>query len=170
MCITATMNKLRHRVYKCNDVLFTFFYSDWFIILFDHKFCQFNSTKFYKYKQFNLLEIPPLRTFGSAPAFYFIKTCLLSFLTEAGEIRNRYRPDTDFVRVVSVGACPQTPDSFRIRYRKWWRVVCGPELVTVLSLACPTPLTVDTPVLKIHSIKIHFELYVTLGLCQLLKV
>jgi hypothetical protein len=25
MCITATMNKLRHRVYKCNDVLFTFF-------------------------------------------------------------------------------------------------------------------------------------------------
>jgi hypothetical protein len=26
--ITATMNKLRHRVYKCNDVLFTFFYSD----------------------------------------------------------------------------------------------------------------------------------------------
>ena len=23
------MNKLRHRVYKCNDVLFTFFYSDW---------------------------------------------------------------------------------------------------------------------------------------------
>jgi hypothetical protein len=29
MCITATMNKLRHRVYKCNDVLFTFFYSDW---------------------------------------------------------------------------------------------------------------------------------------------
>ena len=29
MCITATMNKLWHRVYKCNDVLFTFFYSDW---------------------------------------------------------------------------------------------------------------------------------------------
>ena len=29
MCITATVNKLRHRVYKCNDVLFTFFYSDW---------------------------------------------------------------------------------------------------------------------------------------------
>jgi hypothetical protein len=28
MGITATMNKLRHRVYKCNDVLFTFFYSD----------------------------------------------------------------------------------------------------------------------------------------------
>jgi D-lyxose ketol-isomerase len=26
MCITATMNKLRHRVYKCNDVLFTFFF------------------------------------------------------------------------------------------------------------------------------------------------
>ena len=25
MCITATMNKLRHRVYKSNDVLFTFF-------------------------------------------------------------------------------------------------------------------------------------------------
>jgi hypothetical protein len=25
MGITATMNKLRHRVYKCNDVLFTFF-------------------------------------------------------------------------------------------------------------------------------------------------
>jgi hypothetical protein len=25
MCITATMNKLRHRVYKCNDVLLTFF-------------------------------------------------------------------------------------------------------------------------------------------------
>ena len=28
MCITATMNKLRHHVYKCNDVLFMFFYSD----------------------------------------------------------------------------------------------------------------------------------------------
>jgi hypothetical protein len=28
MGITATMNKLRHRVYKCNDVLFTFFNSD----------------------------------------------------------------------------------------------------------------------------------------------
>jgi hypothetical protein len=27
MCIAATMNKLRHRVYKCSDVLFTFFYS-----------------------------------------------------------------------------------------------------------------------------------------------
>jgi hypothetical protein len=27
MCITATMNKLRHRVYKCNDVLFTFFFT-----------------------------------------------------------------------------------------------------------------------------------------------
>ena len=25
-----------------------------------------------------------------------------------------------------------------------WRVVCAPELVTVRSLACPTPLTVDT--------------------------
>ena len=90
MGITATMNKLRHRVYKCNDVLFTFFYSDWFIILFDHKFCQFNPTKFYKYKQFNLLEIPPLRTFGSAPAFYFIKTCTSSFITVVGEIRNKY--------------------------------------------------------------------------------
>ena len=27
MCITATMNKLRHRAYKCNDVLFTFFFT-----------------------------------------------------------------------------------------------------------------------------------------------
>jgi hypothetical protein len=36
---------------------------------------------FYKYKQFNLLEIPPLRTFGSASAFYFIKTCKSSFIT-----------------------------------------------------------------------------------------
>jgi hypothetical protein len=26
---------------------------------------------------------------------------------EAGEIRNKYRPVTDFVRVVSVGACPK---------------------------------------------------------------
>ena len=27
MGITATMDKLRHRVYKCNDVLFTFFFT-----------------------------------------------------------------------------------------------------------------------------------------------
>jgi hypothetical protein len=67
---------------------------------------KFNPTKFYKYKQFNLLEIPPLRTFGSAPAFYFIKTCTSSFITEAGEIQNKYRSVTDFVRVVSIGACP----------------------------------------------------------------
>ena len=78
------------------------------------------------------------RTFGSAPAFYFIKTCISS-ITEAGNIRNKHRPVTDFVRVVSVGACPkpmtvdtpvrfiprslvlvQTPDSFRIRYRTWF--------------------------------------------------
>ena len=91
------------------------FHSDWFILLFDHIFCQFNPTKFYKYKQFNLLGIPLLWTFGSAPAFYFIKICTSSFITEAGEIWNKYRPITDFVRVVSVGACP-------------------------------TPLTVDTPV------------------------
>jgi hypothetical protein len=72
------------------------------LILFDHKFCKFNPTKFYKYKQFNLLEIHPLRTFGSAPAFYFIKTCTSSFIKLAGEIRNKHRPVTDFVRVVSV--------------------------------------------------------------------
>jgi hypothetical protein len=140
MCITATMNKLRHRVYKCNDVLFTFFYSDWFIILFDHKFCQFNPTKFYKYKQFNFLKIPPLRTFGSASAFYFIKTCTSSFITEAGEIRNKYRPVTDFVRVVSVGACPKpmtvdTPVRF-IRYfrslKRFWD--CEFNFVNVLEL------------------------------------
>jgi hypothetical protein len=134
------MNKLRHRVYKCNDVLFTFFYSDWFIILFDHKFCQFNPTKFYKYKQFNFLKIPPLRTFGSASAFYFIKTCTSSFITEAGEIRNKYRPVTDFVRVVSVGACPKpmtvdTPVRF-IRYfrslKRFWD--CEFNFVDVLEL------------------------------------
>jgi hypothetical protein len=50
----------------------------------------------------NLLEIPPLRTFGSASAFYFIKTCTSSFITVAGEIRNKYRPVTDFVRVVKM--------------------------------------------------------------------
>jgi hypothetical protein len=37
MCITATMNKLRHRVYKCNDVLFTFYrswdYFRWYVEL-----------------------------------------------------------------------------------------------------------------------------------------
>jgi hypothetical protein len=37
----------------------------------------------------------------------------------------------------------QTPDSFRIRYRTWfirWRVVCGPELVTVRSLIKSTTI------------------------------
>jgi hypothetical protein len=70
---------------------------------------KFNPTKFYKYKQFNLLEIPPLRTFGSASAFYFIKTCTSSFITVAGEIRNKYRPVTDFVRVVKMLAHAQRP-------------------------------------------------------------
>ena len=30
-----------------------------------------------------------------------------SFIRVAGEIRNKYKPVTDFVRVVSVGACPK---------------------------------------------------------------
>ena len=95
------------KILKCHST-YSYFYHQrsqkGSVILFDHKFWQFNPTKFYKYKQFNLLEIPSLRAFGSAPAFYFIKTCTSSFITVAGEIRNKYRPVTDFVRVVSVFA------------------------------------------------------------------
>ena len=43
-----------------------------------------------------------------------------------------------------------------------WRVVCGPELVTVRSLACPTPLTVDTAGRIIIQLK-YTSKYTSLG-------
>ena len=77
-----------------------------------------NQLTLFRNPLFNLLEIPPLRTFGSAPAFYFIKTCTSSFITVAGEIRNKYRPVIDFVKVVSVCLrrwhCLQTDSLFLI--------------------------------------------------------
>ena len=67
------------------------------------------------------MEIPPLRTFGSAAAFYFIKTCTSSFITKRGKSGINIDPVTDFVMVVSVGACPKpmtvdTPVRFRAHH------------------------------------------------------
>ena len=38
-----------------------------------------------------------------------VKTCTSSFITVAGEIRNKYRPVTDFVKVVKMLAHAQRP-------------------------------------------------------------